>query len=300
MRHSNAAVIVVSLFFALISPRLTVAAGKEKSLARSHQKSQVRMTAIAGDEEFGSYANSILIEGKDSVVLVDTQRTVLNAKKVVAAIQALGKPLTAVFITHAHPDHFLGAAVIRDAFPQAQFLATAGVVSALRQDADKMRVAISSLLKSQKASDEIPASVVIPQVLTGNSIPFKDTKIEVLNIKQAETEEAGLLVLPELRTVIAGDVVYNKTHLWLHDGRFNPWKDSLKDLKKIKGIVTIYPGHGPVATMDVVDENIKYIEDFEAALKSTAAKADATEKIEKLYPHYKMKRFLTYAVETLF
>jgi glyoxylase-like metal-dependent hydrolase (beta-lactamase superfamily II) len=260
----------------------------------------VKIRAIAGDEEFGSFANSVLIEGKKSLILVDTQRTVLNAKRVVQEIKTSGKTLTYVFITHAHPDHFLAGAVIRDAFPNAQFIATPAVTKILLRDAEKMRSAISNTLKEQKASDEIPVSVVIPNAVVGNIIPFEDTAIKVREVAAGESDAAGILILPQLKTIVAGDVVYNHVHLWLHDGRFKEWKQNLKDLQRISGIETIFPGHGLSAKPSILDENIKYIDDFESTLKSSKAPTAAIEKMQQMYPEFKMKRFLSFGVEALF
>lgn len=58
-------------------------------------------------------ANSILIEGTDGVVIVDTMESAEAARPVKAAFDAITtKPVRAIVYTHNHADHVLGAAVL--------------------------------------------------------------------------------------------------------------------------------------------------------------------------------------------
>src|SRR5258708_26468979 len=61
------------------------------------------------DDQF--WINSVIIEGADEVMLVEAQLTKTNAKKVLEAIKETKKPLSIVYITHEHTDHFLGLEV---------------------------------------------------------------------------------------------------------------------------------------------------------------------------------------------
>ncbi|MEH6545065.1 MAG: alkyl sulfatase dimerization domain-containing protein [Sneathiella sp.] len=57
-------------------------------------------------------ANSILIEGDDGVVIVDTMESVETAKKVKAEFDKItDKPVKGIIYTHNHADHILGSAV---------------------------------------------------------------------------------------------------------------------------------------------------------------------------------------------
>src|SRR6202023_1031963 len=78
------------------------------------------------DDQF--WANSVIIEGQHEVMLVDAQLTRKNAKKVLQEINATKKPLSIIYITHAHADHFLGLEVFREAYPGARIIATSTVV----------------------------------------------------------------------------------------------------------------------------------------------------------------------------
>jgi glyoxylase-like metal-dependent hydrolase (beta-lactamase superfamily II) len=58
------------------------------------------------------FVNSFLIETLTGVIVVDTQFLVSTAEALGARLDALGKPLAAVIITHPHPDHYNGLPVL--------------------------------------------------------------------------------------------------------------------------------------------------------------------------------------------
>lgn len=76
--------------------------------------------------------NSYLVHGPDGLVVVDGQLTVSDATALRDRVAATGRPLVALLVTHAHPDHYAGAAVVAgDSVP---ILATAAVDAAIRRD----------------------------------------------------------------------------------------------------------------------------------------------------------------------
>src|SRR6202165_5484586 len=86
-----------------------------------------------GKEPLMWVANSAtLIYGEQDAVLVDTFLTVEQCNGLADAIVASGKTLKAIYITHAHGDHFLGIKVLQDRFPAAKALATTAVVARMK------------------------------------------------------------------------------------------------------------------------------------------------------------------------
>src|SRR6202165_6363143 len=80
----------------------------------------------APDDQF--WVNSVIIEGTDEVMLVDAQLTKTSAEKVLQEIKGTKKPLSIIYLTHEHADHFLGVEVFKDAYPRVRIIANALVV----------------------------------------------------------------------------------------------------------------------------------------------------------------------------
>lgn len=77
--------------------------------------------------------SSTLIYGKRDAVLVDAFMTAKQADALADWVEASGKNLTTIYITHCHGDHFFGTGTLLDRFPNARAVATPDVVRLMRQ-----------------------------------------------------------------------------------------------------------------------------------------------------------------------
>jgi glyoxylase-like metal-dependent hydrolase (beta-lactamase superfamily II) len=57
------------------------------------------------DDQF--WTNSVIIEGEHEVMLVDAQLTKTSAERVLQQVRETKKPVSIIYITHEHADHFL-------------------------------------------------------------------------------------------------------------------------------------------------------------------------------------------------
>ena len=83
------------------------------------------------DDQF--WVNSVIIEGEHEVMLVDAQLTKTSAEKVLQEIKETKKPLSIIYITHEHADHFLGLEVFREAYPRVRIIADSAVVDRINK-----------------------------------------------------------------------------------------------------------------------------------------------------------------------
>src|ERR1700682_4600201 len=83
------------------------------------------------DDQFG--VNSVIVEGKHEVMLVDAQLTKISVEKVLQEIKETRKPLSVIYITHEHADHFLGLEVIKEAYPGVRIIARSAVVDRINK-----------------------------------------------------------------------------------------------------------------------------------------------------------------------
>src|SRR6266446_6572549 len=159
------------------------------------------------DDQF--WVNSVIIEGEHEVMLVDAQLAKTSAEKVLQEITETKKPLSIIYITHEHADHFLGLEVFREAYPRVRIIANSAVVDRInkvyQEKIDKWKTILGPGATSQ---------VVAIDKFDGNFIEFEDAKIEVFKNIQGDTDENTMLWIPGQRILIAGDVVFNNMHVY--------------------------------------------------------------------------------------
>ena len=159
------------------------------------------------DDQF--WTNSVIIEGTHEVMLVDAQLTKTNAERVLLEIKQTKKPLSIIYITHEHADHFLALEVFREAYPRVRIIANSAVVDRInevyQEKLDKWKKVLGSGATSH---------VVAIGTFDGNFINFDGSRIEVLRHIQGDTDENTMLWIPGQRILIAGDVVVNDMHVY--------------------------------------------------------------------------------------
>jgi len=218
------------------------------------------------DDQF--WVNSVIIEGTHEVMLVDAQLTKTSAEKVLQEIRETKKPLSIIYVTHEHADHFLGLEVFKEAYPRVRIIANSAVADRInkvyREKIDKWKKILGSGATSQ--------AVAIEQ-LDGNFIEFESSKIEVLKNIQGDTDENTMLWIPGQRILIAGDVVFNNMHVYTAETdnkARGEWLNSLQKIRELKPSVVI-PGHSkvgaPLDASTAVDFTENYLVVFEEELK---------------------------------
>jgi glyoxylase-like metal-dependent hydrolase (beta-lactamase superfamily II) len=209
----------------------------QASIGKSRQELAIKVIT-SSDDQF--WVNSVIIEGSHEVMLVDAQLTKTNAEKVLQQIQATKKPLSIIYITHEHADHFLGLEVFKDAYPMVRILANSHVADRINNvyqaKIDKWR----GILGSGATSRVVPISKY-----DDNFILFDNSRIEVIKGIQGDTDENSMLWLPWQKTLIAGDVVFNDMHVYTAETDMSARARWLSSLKTIRGLnpAVVIPGH---------------------------------------------------------
>ena len=217
------------------------------------------------DDQF--WTNSVMIEGVREVMLVDAQLTRTNAERVLLAIRETHKPLSLIYITHEHADHFLGLEVFRDAYPTVRIIAPSAVVARINQVYQERIDKWKQLLGSSATTHVVPI-----EPFDGDTITFESSRIEVLQHIQGDTGENTMLWIPGQRILVGGDVVFNNMHVYTAetDSRARgKWLNSLNTIRALQPSVVI-PGHSKSgAQLDAstaVDFTETYLRVFEEEL----------------------------------
>ena len=83
----------------------------------------VAETEVFTAGEQGGVVDSTLVLGERKALVVDTQFIRAEAEALVARIEVSGRDLETVFITHTHPDHYLGTEYLLNRWPDAKVYA---------------------------------------------------------------------------------------------------------------------------------------------------------------------------------
>ena len=238
------------------------------------------------NEDLRWVANSAtLIYGDRDAVLVDTFMTIGENQRLIDWIRAHDRNLTHIFLTHGHGDHVYGVGQLREAFPDVQAVATAGTVAEARREAgDEYRVGFFGRL----FPGQIPQPA-IPTELAGDTIALEGHELRVIDTGHTDTTSTSVLWCPSLRLLVAGDVVYNGTHMFLGESTTASRREWITTLTKLKDLdpLHVIAGHKqPDGTDDPtdIDESIQYLTDFNDAETRTTTPTDLYQAVLQEHP----------------
>ncbi len=226
---------------------------------------------------------STIIELADRLIIIDFQFKEAFAREFRAYTDSLGKPIDRAYLSHEHPDHWLGSI----AFQDIPTYALPEVVAFVEKNGDNIIKKKNKVGKTPKFAGTVEAGVEKIGNLT----------IEFSIYKNSESHNALLIALPELNTLIAQDLLYSNTHLYLGNDNFDNWISSLQEmLKQYHDYQWFIPGHGdPRTTSAIFDENIDYLKEANLAFAHANGNLDKIkQKLLTTFPKYKCSFFVPF------
>jgi len=233
-------------------------------------------TMIAPDQMFAN--TSHIIELPHELIIVDGQFFATYGQQLRAFTDSLKKPVARMYISHDHPDHYLG---FGDAFPDAGVYALAETKASIEKSGEETLRA-----RQQQFGALIAKSINAPQYVQQEGREVIDGVTFIFE-KSLDNEDAVSLVIkiPSAKTYIAQDIVYNKTHLFI-PGNTAGWQRALNEIEKDKKYTVILPGHGKPAGRGVIAEDLNYLDFVNKALASSKSKSEYKLKLLAAYPDY--------------
>lgn len=251
----------------------------------SAQTSKLRIQQYVADST-GFDVNAVLIVGPTEAFLVDGQYHLQDARRVADGIAASGKKLKAIFITHPDHDHYAGTAAIVERFPGTPVYMTAAALAEFRNTA-----APGFQGEKSRRPETLPDSLITPRELPGTRLTVDGETVEIIPDLQGDVlaPTNSIVWIPSLKTVIAGDVVFNGVHPWLAASNATTRQAWHRSLQRIRDLhpTTVIAGHKPSGEASdgpaVVEAMDRYLADFDA---SRAASADANAMVAAMKEKY--------------
>ena len=228
---------------------------------------------------------STLIFGENDAVLVDTLSTVAEAEALARWVALHHRNLTTIYITHGHIDHFAGLSVLLKQFPDARAIATPESVDLIRKDRPQWDY-FRKLFGGQ-----LPASITLPEPYDESSFTLEGHEVRI--IEQGRTDAVGTtsLHVPSIDLIVAGDVVYNRCHMYVGDttpeSRAN-WIAALDRLAALNP-KTVVAGHKKPGAPDspaAIEQTKRYLTDFDRLQESTSSDQELYDAMTERYPDW--------------
>ncbi|MDJ0841298.1 MAG: alkyl sulfatase dimerization domain-containing protein [Acidobacteriota bacterium] len=269
-------------------------------------------------------ANSIMIEGTDGVVVVDTMETTEAAREVLAAFREITqKPVAAVVYTHNHADHVFGSGVFTEGVDVPVYAhETTGyyidrIINMLRPIITQrsMRMFGSYLEGAATINDGIGLKLEINEDSTFDIIRPTHTFSDELEVTAAgirmklvaapgETNDQIFVWLPDKKVLMPGDNIYRAfPNLYTIRGTpyrdVNRWIESLDKMRALKPEF-LAPSHTNIIRgADKIYEEltnyrdgIQYVHDQTIRLINLGLKPDELVEAVKLPPHLASSQYL--------
>ena len=242
----------------------------------------------SGKEDLAWVTNTVtLVYGERDAILVDTFLSVEHSKELLDWLVESGKNLTAIYITHAHGDHFLGLKLLQDRFPNAKAFATASAVAGMQYQISPDFI---ESFWEPRFPGQVPAQLTLPEVLEGDTLSLEGEELKVIDLGHTDTAHSTALHVPSIGLVISGDAVYNNTHPYLAECDERARGEWLNALDKIEALHprAVVAGHGvldPDSSPRHIEETRLYLRDFNGVAASTSTAPELYEKMLALHPN---------------
>jgi glyoxylase-like metal-dependent hydrolase (beta-lactamase superfamily II) len=241
----------------------------------------LRFDMFTGEEHFLA-PNAVLISARHDAVLIDCGFVKPDVEKLLALAKNSAKRLRAIFITHAHPDHYGGINDFAAAFPDASILARQAVIDGMLEWPAK-RLHWQDMFGNLLPTGDI----VYPKPLRGTGMYLEDREIIFIDSPIAETVHSTAFYVPAARVLIAGDLIYHRYHLYMADTN-NPdsWMTAIKQACGIGPIDTVFPGHGKFGGVEICAETLRWLKDYREVARPGVHFTDIAKEMTRRYPDY--------------
>lgn len=216
--------------------------------------------------------NSWIIETENAVVVIDTQQLLSEAKNLLREVKKIDKPILGIMITHPHPDHIGGTAVLLKGTANVPIYSTQSVFNIMKTDTGG-KIALAKKFHGNDYADQI----VLPNriVNSGENVTIDGITYNFEDLGPGEAGDMTLIYLPSQKILFTGDVVNNRMIPFLAEGRTSDWIKQIEFVRQnYSDAKVLFPGHGESGSpKTLLDLQSNYIKTFRSLVEQQVQSA---------------------------
>lgn len=204
-------------------------------------------------ENGGDMSNHCYIKAKNSYLLIDSGPTYKYAQTAYNEMAKIAKlPVTHVFNTHEHDDHWMGNSFYKEKF-------NAKLIGVELQDKNYKKGQITRMHKliSEDAIEGTEIVKLDQYITKEETMEIDGEKIQFVPVGQGHSKYDVFMYMPDRKVLFAGDLVMNGRITSNRDGLVIGQLKALETMKSYDWNVLV-PGHGFDVSQKAMDESIQY------------------------------------------
>lgn len=215
-------------------------------------------TELPGPENKGFMNNPAFVVTSDGVVVIDPGSTLETGRMVLRQIRLVTKkPVTHVFDTHIHGDHWLGNHAIKEQYPAVKFYAHPKMIE--QAHAGQAINWVEMMERMTKGASKGTKAVIPDQALKdGQVISVGDVTFKIYLSEWSHTKTDAMINVVEDSVLVTGDNVFYKRIGRMDDASFRG-NIAACDQALDTGVKHYIPGHGPSGDAEVVKPFCNYL-----------------------------------------
>lgn len=215
-------------------------------------------------------ANAFWLESEKGLVLIDALLLRSDARLLAAAMQATGKPLAGILLTHPHLDHFGGLRTVVNAFGEVPVYATRATAEGIRPTHDK---AMADGWPQAYGTDYDAVPYVPDRIIeSGTTLELAGMRFEVRDYGPMEAANNSVIHNLDLNILFTGDATVSHAGVYTGEGRSRQILDVLDRLgRDFASVRRVYSGHyAPAAIAPLIAQNTEDVRYYRSAVAAQA------------------------------
>ena len=200
----------------------------------------------------GFHNNPGFVVTDTGVVVVDTGSSYEIGKMILRKIASVtDKPITHIFTTHFHGDHWLANQALLEAYPEALTIAHPELIAILKGGDDQFWFNTFATRLGEQAFAGTKA--VIPNIPAENRVyPIGGITFQVMLFDKAHTATDLMVYVVEEGVLFTGDIVNNQHFSFMGHGNFKGAYEATQKALDLKANYVVV-GHGRSGKPELID-----------------------------------------------